>query len=553
MALTATTVWEVQTGGSNTANGGNFDPSNANMSSNGAVSSANTSSPVFSSASYTFVAGDVGNWLFNKTLGIWAKIASVSGGNAALTANIGTTVNTSYVTNTTVGVSASSTLSSQTWTIDYSQTASPTTANTLTGLTSAGAGLVVLCTTSTVAMIGNGIQITGGTNFNTGIYNVSNVSIGVNMTLVGPTNADSGVGASGTANVGGALASLNTATANSVSGGNFIFVASGTYNVTSAIILSAGQNSAVLSTWGYHSIRGDNDGTKPIIQCNASSVTLFTPSMGNRCQLFKNLYFSGNAQTSSKWFSAGTNSSGSGSQINVVNCVFDGFSTQVQTANGMESWVFEGCEIKNLTSSFSASASVALINCYAHGCTSVFATATATLICENCIFSSITGATTDCLIFQASSNNYVNNCTFYNIGRDAITVNAVTTNMQTGVVSNCIFDTIGRNVVTYGTASAHSILWSNNATHSITGTGITGVKALISPAIVLGGIPFNNAASGDFSLNNTASAGTLCRATGIPGVFPGGLTTGFLDIGAVQHKDLSGIFSRTNYIIQPLI
>jgi hypothetical protein len=52
--------------------------------------------------------------------------------------------------------------------------------------------------------------------------------------------------------------------------------------------------------------------------------------------------------------------------------------------------------------------------------------------------------------------------------------------------------------------------------------------------------PFTNAAGGDFSLNNTAGGGALLRATGYPGVFPGGTTTGYLDIGAAQHQLGSG-------------
>jgi len=278
----------MQTTGSDTANGGNFDPGCANMSTNLAATFANTASPVVTSATYTFVSGDVGAWLFNKPTGVWQggwyPIVSVAGGAATLGAAVGfalaslpfqlagsivaggsgyavgdtitltggtivtnavltvaavssgavtrVTVNargfltatpsnpvsqgatsgsgtgatfsinwmtasqsrsTSYGEQAAVGCASTASPTGGTWTIDYSQSA-VTAANTLTGLTSAGAGLVVLCTTATVAMIGNGIAITGGTLFNVGIYNVSNVSVGVNLALVGPGNAASGVG-----------------------------------------------------------------------------------------------------------------------------------------------------------------------------------------------------------------------------------------------------------------------------------------------------------------------------------------------------------------------
>lgn len=58
--------------------------------------------------------------------------------------------------------------------------------------------------------------------------------------------------------------------------------------------------------------------------------------------------------------------------------------------------------------------------------------------------------------------------------------------------------------------------------------------------VTLTGDPFTNAAAGDFSSNTTAGAGAACRATGYPGVFPGGLTTGYPDIGGVQHADPAG-------------
>jgi hypothetical protein len=55
--------------------------------------------------------------------------------------------------------------------------------------------------------------------------------------------------------------------------------------------------------------------------------------------------------------------------------------------------------------------------------------------------------------------------------------------------------------------------------------------------IALTGDPFTNAAGDDYSLDNVANQGAACRGAGFPGVFPGGLTTGYVDVGAVQHAD----------------
>jgi hypothetical protein len=52
--------------------------------------------------------------------------------------------------------------------------------------------------------------------------------------------------------------------------------------------------------------------------------------------------------------------------------------------------------------------------------------------------------------------------------------------------------------------------------------------------------PFVSGATGNLSLNASAGGGALLRAAGFPGTFPGGLTTGYRDIGAVQHADPAG-------------
>src|SRR5262245_15878555 len=97
MALAATTIWAVDTGGDDTNFSGAFDPGQtAGMFTDGAATSATTSAPVFTSASYNFVAGDAGAWLYvasgTNWIPGWYKIASVSLNAATLTATIGQAV-----------------------------------------------------------------------------------------------------------------------------------------------------------------------------------------------------------------------------------------------------------------------------------------------------------------------------------------------------------------------------------------------------------------------------------------------------------------------------
>jgi hypothetical protein len=100
----------------------------AGFPTDGAATLATSSAPVFTSASYTFVAGDVGAFIYiksgtNWTAG-WYPIASVSGGAATLTASIGAAVlDTNKGLNTAAGCATTASPTAATWGIDYSQSA----------------------------------------------------------------------------------------------------------------------------------------------------------------------------------------------------------------------------------------------------------------------------------------------------------------------------------------------------------------------------------------------------------------------------------------------
>jgi hypothetical protein len=77
----------------------------------------------------------------------------------------------------------------------------------------------------------------------------------------------------------------------------------------------------------------------------------------------------------------------------------------------------------------------------------------------------------------------------------------------------------------------------NNSGGQYDATKITHVFNFINNTT---GTFFNGAASGDFSLNNLTNQGALARGAGFPGPMPRGLTTGYNDIGVVQHQDAGG-------------
>jgi hypothetical protein len=184
MGIPATAIFEVENGGSDTANGGAFDPGNASMATDLAATSATGTAPVCTSASYNFVAGDVGHWLFiksgtNWTPG-WYQIASVAANAATLTAGIGTAylMNNSLPSAVTTAAGCATTASptSGTWTIDYSQKTGAKF--TYTDLTAAGAGSTFTSAANPFGKncVGNAVILSSGTNVTTGVFFISSVA-----------------------------------------------------------------------------------------------------------------------------------------------------------------------------------------------------------------------------------------------------------------------------------------------------------------------------------------------------------------------------------------
>ena len=107
MALSNYTYFEVRTTGSDTTNSGGFDINSSGFPTDGSITNANTASPIISSASYTFVAGDVGSWIFIKSgtnsIAGWYRIVSVNAGAATLNGTIGQAVLTAIQANTSLG------------------------------------------------------------------------------------------------------------------------------------------------------------------------------------------------------------------------------------------------------------------------------------------------------------------------------------------------------------------------------------------------------------------------------------------------------------------
>lgn len=134
-------------------------------------------------------------------------------------------------------------------------------------------------------------------------------------------------------------------------------------------------------------------------------------------------------------------------------------------------------------------------------------------------------------------------CTSYNNTSDGIRISSSAGGAA--YVQNSILSNNGGWGINNSSAVTCGI--TNNAYLSNTSGQVTANVASVfynDGGVTLSGAPFTNAASGDFSLNNTAGAGASCRGAGI-GTFPTtqggyGSTLGYPDIGAVQHQDAGG-------------
>lgn len=226
MALSATTQFEVRYGGSDTAAGGAFDPGQtAGMLTDLASTSGTSATPIVTSASYDFVAGDVGAYVFvgagtNWTKG-WYKITAVdvgSVGDAQLSAAAEGYRAYGGSVNTSAGCGSAASLTGGTWSIDYSQQDAAEVA--YTDLACAGAGLTVSSATSPFGaqQVGNALIVTGGdANITAGLYVIASVAAGV-ATVLGAANISTGAVTTGTGNLGGAFKTPGAAGAYQVAG-----------------------------------------------------------------------------------------------------------------------------------------------------------------------------------------------------------------------------------------------------------------------------------------------------------------------------------------------
>lgn len=543
MAFSATTFWEVQTGGSDSLGGG-FDPSNANMATDLAATSATGTAPVVTSASYNFAARDVGAWVFiksgtNWTAG-WYQIASVASNAATLTAAIGTGVLSSTLSPTTVaGVATTGSPTSGTWSVDYSQ-------GTSAGISYTDLLIAVTTTNYTSAanpvgpnIVGNVVNITSGVNFTVQrvqVVSVSSTTATCDKSL-GTAAAASGVGA-----LGGCLKTPGQAGALMV-GGNAMLVKSGTHSITSASInvvngcpsLPAGAAATMTRMIGYGLVRGDS-GTKPLLQAGNAISAFSMVTLAAKCHV-ENVSLDGANLTTAKGFSGVASSRVY--RCKAINCTNSAFANHYaflcEGTSNSTATVFLNCHAAycvahdNTFSGFSNGSGVDLFGCAA---------------------TNNAGATSDGFLINGSNGMTASCCLAYGNGRDGFRDTAGASD------ENHLLDCLAVNNSGYGfnATAVDDGCWLvncggyNNTSGLVNTTNILAINTI--GLITLTADPFVNAAGNNFSINYAQGGGALLRAAGIPTAsgnlaLPGLSTPSYSDVGASQSQTLHHVINHT--------
>lgn len=373
-------------------------------------------------------------------------------------------------------------------------------------------------------VVGNIMYVAGGTGaVAADWYQITARASSLSITVDRSTGLTAGTGV--TLIIGGALSDPAIFAGKLVTG-NTVHQKSGTYSLTSATQnVAGGCPSFALANgrWiGYQTTRGDY-GTKPLMQASGiSTATLFDIT---NAAFVSNIKVDGASLTAIRGVASGSTSTLY--RVEAVNCTNSG----IISSGSNKSWA--SCFASGCTTAGGAlNANSVVTNM--HGCVAADNTVAgfgnAQAFSLFCLADSNAGASTD----GWSTIFFGLNCVSYGSGRDGMrTATSLT-------LINCIVESnTGYGVNNSGAAVNNTLI--NCAGYNNTSGFHNAIPTLGQINLIAGSASFFvDAPNGNFALNTTAGGGALARAAGIPGVFPGGLTTGYLDVGAAQHQDSGG-------------
>ena len=380
--------------------------------------------------------------------------------------------------------------------------------------------------------VGNVINITGGSGFTTGRYEVVSVA-GSTATMDRAVGTASSTGGAG--RLGGGMLTIAAAVSAAVSL-NYIYIKSGTYTHTSSVTFPSGK---WLQLYGYNANHSDLS-AKPTITTSTASMNQLDVQSGSSCK-FTNLRIT-NTAGGVRW--AGVAVGATDASVVVDSCAFDGCGNGIWTNNGDRHVYVINTEIKNSAAEGILHAGrITVYGCYIHHNTTVGLkiqtsdrTSSWVRVTRSIISYNGTTTTDAGISMPNDSQLFVEESVLaHNLG-DGVDA-AGNGGHMLSIENSIIYGNGG-----YGidcAASPYFTTLKNNAYGANTAGNKRNVIAGLNE-VALTASPFTNAAFGDFSLNATAGGGAACKGVGLPGAFPGGTTTGTLDIGAAQSGGAGG-------------
>lgn len=370
----------------------------------------------------------------------------------------------------------------------------------LTGLTSVGAGAIILTATAAATMVGNCINITGGTNFTTGIYEIISVSVGASITV--DRNVTTGAGVAGTANIGGCFLTPKKSIELMTVTGQITYIKSGTYSFGTGISTQAGvvPSNGICRVIGYTTTRSDGGPTRPILRASGGITILTDANGGFR---FENLDIDGNSVASTTGVTLSNNNLST-----LFNCIVrrntgwgvtqtTGSSNAIQcqiTGNAFGGWQQNGT-------------GGALRHCYIYsntgaGCEIIGSR----FVISDCVFYSNTGASSDGVIvntaYSTGMNTIIRN-TFMSSGRDGIRLAG--TYVHGEISYNILISNAGYGINSAQTPIMDDVSIHHNGYYNNTTAARNNLNAGTGD-VTLTADPFVASGSNDFRLSNTANA-----------------------------------------------
>ena len=409
---------------------------------------------------------------------------------------------------------------------DYSQ--QDAAQYTFTDLASISSLVVASASHNFVAAdVGNFMQITAGTGFTTGFYEI--VSVAANQATLDRSPGTVGVG--GTYFVGGALATVSQAVTVMVASNTvWVMGSAGTYLTTAVQTLSSGLNGNAgqpTTFRGYGVTRGD--GIQAVWQIATNSTNLVNFSGGVDNFLFRDFDFSVAAGTPGYgWYATGNDST----DITAIGCKWSGGLRCIQGDYGagytFNRLILIDCEITGSAGvGVANSSATSMFACNVHdnvgdGFQIFPADVSATTYLSRTVFrANNSGAGAHGGIYCSGSERplFLENCAFTeNTGDGVCNVSSV------GIlaVNTIFYGNTGYGINQPNSGNQAYIVYLKTCALGANSSGdFNNLPGIINEgAVTLTADPFTNQSAGDFSLNSTAGGGAACKQAGFPTVIP---------------------------------